>query len=237
MTEITSARTAVGELGAYLALPAEDKPTGGMLLLPMVTGIGAQVREYADGIAATGVAALAWDPWHGPSSDDTPVEELRALMGKLDDDEVRAEETQLLDYMYGELGLSKVGVIGWCLGGRFALILAARDGRLANCVAYHPTVRPEPLPNQSEDAVALTAQITAPVKLIYPGADHLVPRGVFDDLQAALQSRPSAATSICLYPEAGHGFMEAGRREQEENREATRQSWAETLAFVQATVG
>lgn len=229
-----SERVPVGDLDAYQARPVDARPSGGMLLLPMVTGIGPQVRAFADEIAATGVITLTWDPWHGHSDEDLTPEELHARMGRLDDAAVRDEQTRLLDHMFGELGLARVGVIGWCMGGRYALLLAAHDHRLAGCVAYHPTIPAEPAANHTEDAVAASARITAPVKLVYPGADALVPREVFDRLAAALNDR-DAASSIAIFPGAEHGFMAAARQARDVNRIATAISWPETLAFIQAT--
>ncbi|GAA2816914.1 dienelactone hydrolase family protein [Kribbella solani] len=233
--DITAGRIKVGELNAYLARPTAPH-TGGMLLLPMLSGLGKQLRTYAEDVARTGVAALAWDPWHGPTGDELDHEQLRGLLGGLKDPTALEEQKTLLDHMFGELGLAKVGVMGWCLGGRYALVLAAHDHRVASCVAYHPTVMPEPTPAQDEDAVALASEITCPTSLIYPGADHIVPLESFKLLQKALNKRESAPSVVHIYPGAGHGFMEAGRQDQEANRLATKLSWPQTLEFVRATV-
>lgn len=224
----------VDSLGAYLSRP-EDDGGAGMLLLPMVTGINHHVREFADDIARAGVTALSWDPWHGPSADATPTEELYAMMGRLDDETCLTEQSRLLDYLFDDLGLRRVGVIGYCLGGRFALLLAGRDRRLANVVAYHPTVTLPPLPNHTLDAVEYTRRIEAPVMMLYPGQDSLVPRESFDNLQTALYGRKSASSIVHLYPEAEHGFSGGARANNEINAEAYRVSWPQALAFVQAT--
>jgi carboxymethylenebutenolidase len=233
-TQITTSHITVDSLGAYLARPVDDGGAG-MLLLPMVTGIGAQVREFADDIARAGVTALSWDPWHGPSSDDTPVEDLFQLMGNLDDETVLTEQVRLLDYLFGDLGLRKVGVIGWCLGGRFALLLAGRDPRLTNVVAYHPTVPLPPAPNHTLDAVESAGRIQAPVMMLYPGADSLVPRESFDKLQAALNGRETGASIVHLYPGAEHGFAASTRRDKQVNAEAYEISWPQALEFIKAT--
>ncbi len=60
MTDIEAEFVEIGELRAFLARPLGGS-TGGMLLLPMITGINDQVREYAEDIAGTGVTALVWD--------------------------------------------------------------------------------------------------------------------------------------------------------------------------------
>ena len=111
MTDIEAEFVEIGELRAFLARPLGGS-TGGMLLLPMITGINDQVREYAEDIAGTGVTALVWDPWHGHSADDTPREQLVEWMGELQDDAVLVEMNTLLEHAFGELGLSKVGPAG-----------------------------------------------------------------------------------------------------------------------------
>ncbi|WP_026453676.1 dienelactone hydrolase family protein [Saccharomonospora iraqiensis] len=233
--EIEGGMVEVDDLRAYLSRPT-DPSTAGMLLLPMVTGIGAQVREFADDIARTGVTALSWDPWHGPSTDDTSRERLFELMGRLDDEQSLAEMRRLLDHMHSELGLSRVGVIGFCMGGRFALLLGARDERLANVVAYHPTVPATPAPNHTVDAVEATGRITAPVLMLYPGADSLVPWESFTRLQSALHSRETGESLVHVYPRAEHGFTDRARRESSEvNAAAHDLSWPQVMRFIATT--
>lgn len=232
--EIDSSTIKVGELPAYLSRPSGGG-TGGMLLLPMVTGIGTQLREFADDIARAGITALSWDPWHGISSDDTPRERLFELMGQLDDETCLGEMRQLLDHMVGELGLAQVGVIGWCMGGRFAFLLGGRDERLANVVAYHPTVPGTPAPNHTLDAVEHAARTTAPTMMLYPTADTLVPEESFTRLQTALQSRQAGPSIIHVYPDAEHGFSDRSRHGNDVNAAAYAVSWPQALAFMQAT--
>ncbi|PRX43599.1 carboxymethylenebutenolidase [Prauserella shujinwangii] len=234
--EIETSTVAVGDLNAYLSRPVTGG-TSGMLLLPMVTGIGQQLREFADDIARAGVTALSWDPWHGPSIDDTPRERLFELMAELDDENCLAEAGRLLDHMLGELGLDRVGVIGWCMGGRYALLFGARDQRVAGVVAYHPTVPGTPAPNHTLDAVEHTGRIAAPVLMLYPGADSLVPWESFARLQEALQSRASGPSIVHLYPHAEHGFSDRGRHGNEVNERAYALSWPQALDFIRVTTG
>jgi carboxymethylenebutenolidase len=234
MAEIETSTVAVGDLSAYLARPVGGS-TSGMLLLPMITGIGEQVREFADTIARTGVTALTWDTFHGANSDNKTFDELSDLYADLVDEEALTEQGRLLDHLFGELGCTKAGVIGWCLGGRFALILAGRDQRVANVVAYHPTVTIPPAPNHLVDAVEHTARITAPVMMLYPGADTLVSKESFELLQGALNSRETGASIIHVYPTAEHGFSNSARHGNPVNAEAYAISWPQALDFIRVT--
>lgn len=235
MNQIEASQVQVGELGAYLARPVGAEAGPGMLLLPMITGIGEQLRDWADELAGRGITALVWDPFNGRSTDNSTRDELGELLGKLDDDTVLAEQGALLDHLFGELACTKVGTIGWCLGGRFALLLAAREHRLANVVVYHPTVPSELRPNHSYDAIADSVGITAPVMVIYPSADAAVPVADFEALQTALQSRDVGATTAQFYPGADHGFSDRARHDKAVNADAFRISWPQALAFIDVT--
>ncbi|MDX2972407.1 alpha/beta fold hydrolase [Kribbella solani] len=222
----------VGQQDAYLARVGR----AGMLLLPMITGIGEQVREWADELAGEGITALVWDPFKGRSTDNATREELSGMLREMDDDTALAEQQELLDYLVDELGCSKVGVIGWCLGGRFAFLLAARDQRVSNVVAFHPTV-PSRLPaHHTYDAIAEAAGITAPVLVSYPGADAAVPNADFETLQTVLQARTIGATFTQFFPGADHGFSDKSRHGKDVNADAYRLAWPQALAFMKSTV-
>lgn len=232
--EIDTSTIKVADLSAYLARPRVGG-TAGMLLLPMVTGIGKQVREFAHDIAANGMTAVSWDPWHGPSADDTTQETLIELMGKLDDEACLDEIRRLLDHMFGELDLERVGVIGWCLGGRLALLFGGTDIRLANVVAYHPTLPIPPAPNHTLDTAEYAARIAAPVMILYPKADSLVPWESYAKLRDVLESRETGPSILHVYPDAEHGFSNSSRHGNEINAAAYAVSWPQVLAFCRAT--
>jgi carboxymethylenebutenolidase len=223
----------VGEQSAYLARVGR----AGMLMLPMITGIGEQIRAWADELASEGITALSWDPFKGKSTDNASREELSGLLESMDDDQALAEQRELLGYLTGELGCDKVGVIGWCLGGRFAFLLGARDPRIASVVAFHPTVPSKLPPHHSYDAIAEAAGITAPVLVSYPGADTAVPNADFEALQTVLQARTSGATFTQYFPGADHGITDKSRQNKQVNADAYQLAWPQALAFMKSTVG
>jgi carboxymethylenebutenolidase len=134
--------------------------------------------------------------------------------------------------MARELALTTIATAGFCLGGRYGLLLSAHDKRIAACVSYYPTIETPPLPGQDEDVVALAADIPCPVHMIRAGKDHLTGDDVFQRLQANLQRR-SAPTIVQHYPEGDHGFMQ---RTGAANETAIHLSTPQTIAFLKAAL-
>lgn len=219
---------------ALLVGPAEPGDRA-LLLLPMITGIGSRVREFAHEFAGAGFTTLCWDPFGGASTDTHGVEELRERRDRFDDREVLADQAALLDELR-DRGAQRIGVVGYCLGGRFALLLAADEDRVDATVAYHPTVPEVPEPNHSLDPFTAAQRIRGPVLVHYPGRDHLVPSACLNRLEAELRGREHAATAVHHYPEAEHGFSDSSRHHVEANRAAYRLAVPQTLAFLAAAL-
>ena len=215
---------------AYLARPEGDMHAG-VLLLPSVNGIDQYSTAFADALAKAGLATLIWEPFVGQPIPHTR-EDRAARLATLTDATSMREIGWWLDFMFSELALTKVGTAGFCLGGRYGLIVAARETRIAACLAYYPTIETPPLPGQDEDVIALVAEIACPVHMITAGKDHLTSREVFLRLQASLQSR-AVPTTIALYPEADHSFMQ---RNGVANETAIQLSTAQSIPFLQAAL-
>jgi carboxymethylenebutenolidase len=207
-----------------------EKPRGGVLLLPTVTGVDAFMRERAQMLAEAGLTALVWDPYPGEAPPpDLPSAQARAL--KLGDDVVD-DMVDCVGFMLGTLKLPAVVALGFCLGGRYAVLLAARDKRLVACVPYYPSIRLPMPPNQSLDAIALAADIACPVHMIHAGADRVFGPEAFARTREALERR-AAATVVQVHPGAVHSFMRAEVQSEPANASATRLSWPPAMAFLQ----
>jgi carboxymethylenebutenolidase len=221
-------------LHAALCQP-EGGARAGLLLLPMVYGIEGKVLEYAGWLADAGYAALVWDPYSGREVPQGTPEDLAPLSRSLRDGPARAEHERWLDYLRDELGLARLGVVGWCMGGRFGLLLAAHSREVAACVAYYPSILAPRPPHHDEDAVARAGEIRCPVQVVYPGLDDVTHPDTFHALQAALQAR-EAPTITQLYPVAEHGFLDLTRHPGAQNAAAARAAGPPTLAFLHANL-
>ena len=215
------------DLHGYLTQP-EGGARAGVLILPTIFGVNEFARGYADGLADAGLAAAVWDINSGlPLT--TDYNECIRRARTLTDGAVAGMVTRWLDRMAGEL--VSVGVAGFCIGGRFALLAAAGDRRIKACALAYPSIENPRLPNQERDALALASAIECPVHLLRPGKDHVTGAHTYAELSRALQQR-SAPTIAQLHPEAEHGFMH--RKEPQANRTATALAAPQMLAFLQA---
>jgi len=149
----------VKQSGLFGFLAQPDAPTkSGVVILPTIFGVNAFVRGYAETLARAGLAAAVWDHYEGlPLT--TDYEESKARARKLNDDGMHAKVKKWIDYMVSDLALASVGVLGFCLGGRYVLMAAAQDQRVKACAAAYPSIENPRLSNQEEDAVALAADI------------------------------------------------------------------------------
>jgi carboxymethylenebutenolidase len=191
-------------LFGFLAQP--DAPTkAGVVLLPTIFGVNAFARGYAETLARAGIAAAVWDHYEGlPLTADYEKSKNRARA--VTDAKMHDAVGTWADYMLGELKLASVGVLGFCMGGRYAPMVAARDRRIKACAAVYPSIEVPRLANQEEDALALAADIICPVLVVQPGHDHVATPQTFAALKETLTKR-AAPTIWHYYPDAEHGFM------------------------------
>jgi carboxymethylenebutenolidase len=216
-------------LFGFLAQP--DAPTrSGVVILPTIFGVNAFVRGYAEELARAGMAAAVWDHYEGlPLT--TDYEESKARARKLTDGAMHAAVKPWIDHMLSDLKLASVGVLGFCLGGRFALMAAAKDHRIKACGAAYPSIEAPLLANQEEDSVALAAGIRCPVHVIQPGHDHVASPATYAALKETLLKR-AAPTTWQYYPDAEHGFMH--RKEPAANPAASVLASPQLIAFLKA---
>jgi carboxymethylenebutenolidase len=207
-----------------------ERPRGGVLMLPTITGVDAHMRDRAKALAEAGWTSMVWNPYPGETPPaDTASAQPRAA--KLNDGGLESMSA-CVGHLLESLRLPAVTVMGFCLGGRYAVLLAAKDKRLAGCVAYYPSIRVPMSPNQTLDAIALASEIACPVHLIHGTADQVFLHAVFLQLREVLDAR-KVATTAQVHPGAVHSFMRPDLHSVPANAVAARRSWPPAVAFLE----
>jgi carboxymethylenebutenolidase len=207
-----------------------DKPRGGVVLLPTIFGVDKFSQGRASMLAEAGYTTLIWNPYPG---EDAPTEypAAQAKAGKLSDDMV-GDMSECATYLLDTVKLPKVAVLGFCLGGRYALLLAAADKRMAGCSAFYPSIREPMKPNERLEAVARAADIACPVHVTWGTADEVIVKPTFLKLRESLEKR-NTATLAEVYPGAVHSFLRSDLQSVPANAAATRLSGPSAVRFLE----
>ena len=211
MTNTTKIATLAGdgEFTAYRATPA-GTPKAAIVVIQEIFGVNAGIRRKCDTLAEAGYLAIApdlfWRLEPGIELDpDIKPEFDRALelMGQFDQDKGIADIEASIRAVRSELGDgAKVGVVGYCLGGRLAFMTAARTDVDASVGYYGVGI---------DGLLDEKHAIAHPVLLHVPEEDHFVDK----DAQAAMHAGLDDHPKVTIYDYAGedHGFAtEFGER-------------------------
>jgi carboxymethylenebutenolidase len=195
MPEMSYSAPGGGTVPGYLAVPAGSGPWPGVVVIHELFGVNDDIRRKADELAEHGYLALAPDLYRGRGW----LRCVRAIFQQLRAGSGAAFEA--LDGARGYLagradGTGKTGVIGFCLGGGFALLCAPREGFAAASVNYGE------VPKDAERMLAGACPIVAS----FGGRDFGPAREFPERLERALVVL-DVPHDVKLYPGSGHRFM------------------------------
>lgn len=184
-----------GQMQCYFAEPADSKPHPGVIVLHDVGGMSKDHRNQADWLSEAGFSALAVDLYYlgGMLRCIRAVaRDLIARSGPAFDD----VEACRLWLAYQTSCTGKIGVIGFCMGGGFALMLVSGHGFSAASINYGGKLPPD---------VDSFLQTACPVVGSYGGKSRWE-QGVAEELERAL-TRALIPHDVKEYQDAGHSFM------------------------------
>lgn len=200
-----------GEIPGYLATP--DGPIrAAIIVIPEIFGVNPGIRHKCDAWADMGYMALApdifWRFASGVELDPDVPEQLQeafGYFGQFDADKGVLDIEAAIRFLRGYEGIDKVGLVGFCLGGRMAYMAATRTDVDA-AVGYYGVM--------IDQMLGESHAIANPLMLHIPTADHLVGADAQAAIHAALDPHPKV--TLHDYQGLDHGFAaEMGKRRNE----------------------
>jgi carboxymethylenebutenolidase len=211
----------------YLAVPPGGSGPG-LLVIQEWWGVSQSLKDVCDRLAAAGFVALAPDLYHGELADPEHQEMDKAaeLMNSMPPDRAGRDMSGAVDYLAGHDAVtgSGIGVVGFCMGGMLALIIAANRGdRIKAAVPFYgyPSGDAEP------DWSGLTAVVRGHMA---ENDDFFGPAGVAT-LEAKLQDL-GKDVELTVHAGTGHAFMGPHNALGTLDQERADRLWPEVIGFL-----
>jgi carboxymethylenebutenolidase len=220
-----------GEMPGYFARPAGVSNPPVVLVAMEIFGLHEYIKDVTRRLAKLGAFAVAPD-YYFRKADLTKITDLPQLLPIVNakpDAELLSDLDSTVAWAKSQGGdISRLGIIGFCRGGRTVWEYSAHSGTLkAGAAFYGPPVDP-PNPAWPKSPTQLAPEMKAPVIGFYGEADTGIPVAQVEALKAALAANKKTA-EFKIYPGAPHGFHADYRASY--RKEAAEDAWKEMQAW------
>ncbi len=201
------------KMPAYRAAP-QGKSTGlpVVLVLSEIFGVHEHIADVTRRLAKQGYLAIAPELFvrQGNVKTQTDMAKiLREVIAKVPDEQVLVDLDATVDWAQTQGGnVGKLGVTGFCWGGRITWLYTAHNPKVKAAVAWYGRLVGETSNLSPRHPVDLAALLHAPVLGLYGGADGGIPQDTIDKMKLALAAAPpvAKASQFVVYPDTPHAF-------------------------------
>jgi len=193
----------------YRAQPQGKSNLPVILVVSEIFGVHEHIADVARRFAKLGYLALAPDLFvrEGDPSKYTDIGTLmKEVVSKAPDAQVLGDLDACVAWAAKNGGnVDKLGITGFCWGGRITWLYAAHNPKVKAGVAWYGRLAGDPNPNQPKHPLDIAPALTVPVLGLYGGKDTGIPLDTVDKMKAVL-AKGASGSSIVVYPDAGHAF-------------------------------
>jgi carboxymethylenebutenolidase len=219
-----------GQIPAYRAMPAKGGNFPVILVIQEIFGVHEYIQDICRRLAKQGYYAIAPALFSREAdvSNMTLEAILKDVVPVVPDAQVMSDidSTVAFAKASGKANTTRLGIVGYCWGGRTVWLYANHNSNVKAGVAYYGLLAGLKGPNKPADPVDVAANLKVPVLGLYAGEDSFVPDDVVDKMRNEL-GKGSSASEIVVFPAVNHGFH-ADYRPTYDRRAAT-YAWKLTL--------
>lgn len=201
--------TTDGQMPAYRAMPAKGESFPTVLVVQEIFGVHEHIKDVCRRLAKLGYLAIAPELYarQGDVSKLTDIQEIISkVVLKVPDAQVMSDLDAAVAWAKKSKGnVEKLGVTGFCWGGRIVWLYAAHSPSLKAGVAWYGKLVGTADELHPKHPLELVEAVKAPVLGLYGGADTGIPNETVEKMQKSLQDAKKPC-EIKLYPDTPHGF-------------------------------
>jgi carboxymethylenebutenolidase len=235
--------TASGAIPGYRAMPANGTKKGAkgfpaVLVVQEIFGVHEHIRDVCRRLAKQGYYAIAPELYfrQGDVSKLSEYKDIREIVAKVPDAQVLGDLDAAAAFAKasGEADMGRLGITGFCWGGRIVWLYAAHSAAPRAGVAWYGRLAGEKNPLQPQHPLDVAGAVHAPVLGLYGAEDQSIPVATVEEMRKALAAGSPAAraSEIKVYPGAGHAFHADYRPTYK--KEAAEDGWGRLLAWFKA---
>ena len=224
-----------GPVPAYRALPSKDGKHPIVLVVQEIFGVHEHIKDVCRRLAKLGYFAIAPELYfrQGDVSKMTDNQEIFAkVVNHVPDSQVLSDLDAAVVWAQatGKADASRLGVTGFCWGGRLTWTYCVHNPKVRAGVAwYGKLVAPSKAPLQPAYPIELAPHLKVPVRGLYGGQDASIPVEHVEQMRAALKAAGNTTSEIIVYPDAPHAFYADYRPNY--RKEAAEDGWKQMQAW------
>jgi carboxymethylenebutenolidase len=229
MGETVQFRSNGSTASGYLATPPSGSGPG-VLVIQEWWGLDSGIKEMADRLGKEGFVALAPDLYHGELAAHDEMDKASHLMQSMPADRAGRDMSGAVDYLsnHEDVTSKGIGVVGFCMGGMLAFIIAAnRPDKVKAVVPFYGFPQGPTEPDWSKLNAAVSGHMAEKDSFFSPEAARA--------LEAKLRGMGKNVT-FTVHPGTGHAFMAPHNALGTYNADKAKQVWPQAVAFLRENV-
>ncbi|WP_263971659.1 dienelactone hydrolase family protein [Leptolyngbya ohadii] len=201
--------TTDGMIPGYHAMPATGTNFPVVLVVQEIFGVHEYIQDVCRRFAQLGYLAIAPELFarQGDVSKLSSIDEIRPIVAQVPDAQVMSDLDAAAEWAKnsGKGNIDRLGITGFCWGGRVVWLYAAHNPQLKAGVAWYGRLVGQSTQLQPKFPLDVAGVLKAPVLGLYGGKDDGIPLSSVDQMKQALTAANSSS-EIIVYPDAPHGF-------------------------------
>ena len=225
MAETVEFKSNGGTASGYLVTPASGAGPG-VLVIQEWWGLDADIKEMAERLGKAGFVALAPDLYHGQVAGHDEMDKASHLMQTMPPDRAARDMSGAIDYLASHKTVTSqgIGVVGFCMGGMLAFIIAAnRPDKVKAVVPFYGFPQGPAEPDWSKMTASISGHMAEHDDFFSPAAARA--------LEAKLRGMGKNVT-LTVHPGTGHAFMGPHNALGTLNEALAAQIWPQAVSFL-----